>query len=304
MNPRHIEAFVAVVRTGSTVAAAEALNTSQPSISRMLAALEASSGIGLFRRDAGRLKISREGQLFYDEVQRLYMGMSALEARAAEIRTLKGSELRIATILATSIDVVPALLADLHAEWPDLRTSMSARSHMQVVDSVATGRSDLGLCNAGRFPDSVAVRAAWDMACVCAMPADHPLCDRAVVTVDDLETHAFVSLGEFFNTTYAPDPDVAARLNAAASRWVNLSLGAVFSVVRSQAVAMVDPLTAGLARQLGLVVRPLAVRMRYPVSLIATRTAPLPYIVEDVIARLTAALDAVDVEDCGQARRS
>jgi DNA-binding transcriptional LysR family regulator len=48
MNQRQIEAFRLVMLRGSMTAAAEELGTSQPSISRLIAELEESTGLALF----------------------------------------------------------------------------------------------------------------------------------------------------------------------------------------------------------------------------------------------------------------
>jgi Transcriptional regulator len=54
MNQRQIDAFRLVMLRGSMTAAAEELGTSQPSISRLIAELEASTGLALFTRNGGR----------------------------------------------------------------------------------------------------------------------------------------------------------------------------------------------------------------------------------------------------------
>ena len=49
MNLRQIEAFRSVMRLGSMTAAAEVLYTSQPNVSRLIAQLELSTGLTLFK---------------------------------------------------------------------------------------------------------------------------------------------------------------------------------------------------------------------------------------------------------------
>ena len=49
MNQRQIEAFRLVMLRGSMTAAAEELGTSQPSVSRLIAELEASTGLALLQ---------------------------------------------------------------------------------------------------------------------------------------------------------------------------------------------------------------------------------------------------------------
>jgi DNA-binding transcriptional LysR family regulator len=55
MNLRQLEAFRATMRRGSITGAASLLHISQPSASRLTAALEVSPGVKLFSRTGHRL---------------------------------------------------------------------------------------------------------------------------------------------------------------------------------------------------------------------------------------------------------
>ena len=56
MNHRQIEAFRAIMLTGTTARAAQYMHTSQPAVSRLLAQLEASLQMRLFERERSRLR--------------------------------------------------------------------------------------------------------------------------------------------------------------------------------------------------------------------------------------------------------
>ncbi len=75
MNLRQIEAFRLVMLRGSMTAAAEELGTSQPSISRLIGELEASTGLTLFVRNGGRIRATDAGSAFYREVDRSFVGL-------------------------------------------------------------------------------------------------------------------------------------------------------------------------------------------------------------------------------------
>ena len=67
MNLRQIEAFRSVMRLGSMTAAAEVLYTSQPNVSRLIAQLELSTGLVLFKRAGVRLIPTQQGQALFQE---------------------------------------------------------------------------------------------------------------------------------------------------------------------------------------------------------------------------------------------
>jgi len=68
LNFRQIEAFRAVMLTGTTIAAANMLNTTQPSISRSLAQIQAAAKLKLFELDRGRLRPTPEAVMLFEAV--------------------------------------------------------------------------------------------------------------------------------------------------------------------------------------------------------------------------------------------
>jgi len=62
---RALSAFVHSVDLGSLSGAARALDTTQPTISKLVAGLERSLGVRLLRRAATGLSLTEEGQRFH-----------------------------------------------------------------------------------------------------------------------------------------------------------------------------------------------------------------------------------------------
>ena len=63
---RHIEVFRALMTAGSVTAAAQALFTSQPTVSRELARLEQLLGMPLFERVRGRLQPTAQALALFE----------------------------------------------------------------------------------------------------------------------------------------------------------------------------------------------------------------------------------------------
>jgi len=70
LNFRQIEAFRAVMQTGTTTAAAALLHTTQPSVSRLLSQIQHATGLKLFDIHKGRLRPTHEARQLFDTVQR------------------------------------------------------------------------------------------------------------------------------------------------------------------------------------------------------------------------------------------
>lgn len=292
LDPRQIEAFAAVVRTGSTVAAAEALNLSQPSVSRLVAALERATGLALFLRSGGRLVLTEPGRLFHVEVERLHLGTAELAIRAREIRRAGEALVRIATIAAGAVHVVPRALALLDS--PGLRPALTMRSHHRVLEMVAAGRAELGLANAVGAQDPVRALRRWRLPCAIVLPSKHRLAARREITVADLEGEALISLGDAFHAQAIDDPTVVAALRRLSRADANLGLPACRMVEAGLGVALVDPLTAAVetagGRLLALPFRPAAL---YPLTLVVPLVRPMSAVAKALAERIAAGIEQV-----------
>lgn len=73
MNFKQIEAFRAVMLTGSMTSAAGLLHTSQPNVSRWISLLEQRVGFVLFQRSGTRLIPTPEADAFYADVEKAFV---------------------------------------------------------------------------------------------------------------------------------------------------------------------------------------------------------------------------------------
>lgn len=121
MKLNEVEAFDAVMRTGSTMRAAELLGISQPAISRALARLATSTRLTLFKTVRGRLIPTPEAELFQTEVRTAFAGIDRLKSKAASIREFGTGTLRIACFPALGLSFVPKairLFRDIEGRVP------------------------------------------------------------------------------------------------------------------------------------------------------------------------------------------
>ncbi|MBV8836561.1 MAG: LysR family transcriptional regulator, partial [Alphaproteobacteria bacterium] len=70
LNPRQVEAFRAVMATGSVTLAATMMHVTQPAVSRLIRDLEFTLQLALFERRGNRLKPTAEANHLFAEVER------------------------------------------------------------------------------------------------------------------------------------------------------------------------------------------------------------------------------------------
>lgn len=194
MNLRQIEAFRSVMRLGSMTAAADMLYTSQPNVSRLIAQLELSTGLTLFKRAGVRLIPTQEGQAFFHEVERAYVGLDSLKHSAKNIRNLGTGRLRVAAVPSTGLSLLPAVIKTFTASRPELTVSLHVNSSPTVEQWVKSQFCDIGIVVHPGDVNSQQIELLAERAAVCVLPRAHALAERSHITFKDLEGQAFVSL--------------------------------------------------------------------------------------------------------------
>ena len=115
MRLRHIEVFYAVYRTGSVTGAAQELNVSQPSVSKVLRHAEDQLGYPLFRRNKGRLEPTEAAHELFGEVDEVYRQVRSLRQTAKNIGARRGGHIRLGLLPSLGFGVIPEAIARLRA---------------------------------------------------------------------------------------------------------------------------------------------------------------------------------------------
>ena len=111
MRLRHIEVFHAVYSCGSITRAAEVLNVSQPSVSKVLAHAEQQLGYALFERTRGKLNPTPEADRLFVHVNEVNESVDRLRQAASRLRAVEKATIRVAATTAFGIDLLPAAIA-------------------------------------------------------------------------------------------------------------------------------------------------------------------------------------------------
>lgn len=132
-----IEAFLAVIETGSQTEAARRLGRSLQSVNRSIAALERSVGVELVRRTTRRSFATEAGLAFYQRVKPALVEINEASLEAANRRVEPSGLLRIAApVLFGSKYVVPTI-ADFIARYPAIAADLKVCD--RPVDVVGDG---------------------------------------------------------------------------------------------------------------------------------------------------------------------
>lgn len=186
LKPRQVEAFRAVMMVGGITSAAEAMNITQPAVSRLIRDLEDIVQLQLFDRQGTRLVPTAEATRLYREVERLYLGLDQIAQAADDIREHKNTVLRIGSVTSLVRPYLQQAITDILGDRLDVPLVIEVENSRYIWDMVDQNRYDLGLVfSSARMADKNAA-LLFNSDAVAAMPAGHPLASRSTVTPADL----------------------------------------------------------------------------------------------------------------------
>ncbi len=275
LTHRQIEIFRAVMATGQVTRAAQALHTSQPTVSRELARLEQVLGMALFERVRGRLQPTARALAWQAEVERSFVGLERLAATARSLRDFAGARLSVACLPAFSHALLPEAARGFLGAFPAAHLSVQALESPGLEQALSAQRFDLGLSERADPPPGTHSRVLMRANEVVVMPAGHPLAARRSVRAVDFHGLPTVGLGP--EDPYRAMADALFEAQGVARRLVveTTSAVSVCALVRQGlGVAIVNPLTALALAGPGLIVRPLAFRLPFQVSLVTPERRP------------------------------
>lgn len=194
INSRQVEAFRAMMLTGSVTEAAKLMAVTQPAVSRLLRDFQALLKMDLFERRGTGLVPTVAATALYMEVERSFVGLERISAAAEEIRSRRTGTLRIAALPALSNGYLPRLSGQFLMERPNLNLSFFGVISPIVVDWVLNNQCDVGFAEVPIAHAGLSSQRLPAPARVAILPAGHRLATKATLLPRDFEGETFVSL--------------------------------------------------------------------------------------------------------------
>lgn len=288
MNLRQLEAFRAVMLSGSVTQAAASLHISQPAVSKLVADLEHQVGFKLFVRSKGvALSVTPEADIFFHEVERSFAGIAVLKRAAADIRNTSTGTLRIAALPALAVSFLPAVIRTFNARHPGVSIQLQTRSSSTVRQWMANQQFDIGLATPARELPGIAMIPFLKCAGACVLPPGHRLASKDSIAPEDLGGEPFISLALEDRTRHRIDrvfDDAGVDRGMIIETQYAMTICAL--VLQGLGCSILNPITAADYLDRGLLVRPFNPDVWFDYMLFTPQLRPMSQVAQAFIAVL------------------
>lgn len=197
MKLRQLHYIHEVARRGLNVtAAADALHTSQPGVSKQIRLLEDELGVEIFRRNGKHFEeITPAGKRILEYTEHLLREVGNIRNIASEFRQTDRGDLAIATTHTQARYALPPVIRRFRDKFPKVRFQLHQGSPPQIAKIAATGEADFAIATEAmeHFDELVMLPVYhWNRA-VLVRP-DHPLAQKkGRLALKDVAEHPIIT---------------------------------------------------------------------------------------------------------------
>lgn len=196
MDIRQLQYFVEVVKQKSFTKAAGTLHVSQPSISKMIKALEEELGIVLLDRTERKMELTDGGQLVYEHAVKMLQLIDSLSSSIGEIRGMERGRVKLGMMPTVGSFLLPNVIALFKKRYPGIDIEMKEYSAKLLEVQVEQGSIDAGLTVLPADTDQFTAVPLVAEELVAIAHRDHWLAERESVNLAELKEEAFILFTE------------------------------------------------------------------------------------------------------------
>lgn len=201
MNLRQLRYLCEVADRGYNItAAAAALHTSQPGVSRQLIQLERELGAELLLRRGNRIVgLTEPGRRAAQVARRMLLDAESLRHATAGPAAERGGRLVLGTTHAQARYVLPAVIQRFKSRYPDVQLAIRQENESRVPELVAAGELDIGFSAEPPVPhEELLILPSFELPRCVIAPRRHPLLREKRLTLEAIARHPVITLDASF----------------------------------------------------------------------------------------------------------
>ena len=140
-----LKVLVNIAETGSVLAAAEALNRTQPTLSVAIRKLEDELGVRLLDREQYRATLTGEGQKLYRKARSILRKVEEFTLLAQHLATGNEPELHLALEASCPLPLILNLLHECERKYPQTEFNLQVENIWGALEKLQNGEVDLAV---------------------------------------------------------------------------------------------------------------------------------------------------------------
>ena len=187
-NAALLRDFLAVTKTGSLSAAAQALGVSQPALTKSIRRLEQHYAVALFERRARGMALTSFGETLLGHAKLIEAQCRFADAEMHGFVKGEGGRLRIGAGPFWGATVLPVAIAKLQQQLPRLQIDLDVGVNTLIHPRLFAGDLDIVVCalpDLELLPPGIEVHRFFDLKMRVIAGDDHPLVKRRHVVAAD-----------------------------------------------------------------------------------------------------------------------
>lgn len=261
---RQLWMFLAVAEEKHFGRAAQRLNMSQPPLTEQIKVLEQSLKLTLFDRSRRGTQLSAAGAAILPAVRQFADQVERLERVVREVASGQTGVLQVGAITSAMLDTVPAVLAGLKRDHPDLTVFIREIDSVEAVPALENGELDVAFVRLdGNVGHGISTLPLAEDRLAVAIPSGHPLAGVPRIRLRSLANESLVMSSRQVSPAYFDFLTAVCQSHGFAPRVlheVRSVMSQIAFVGCGQGVALVPASMQKLASE-NVVIRPLKERV-------------------------------------------
>jgi DNA-binding transcriptional LysR family regulator len=179
--------FSATAHSRSIRAASERLHVSPSAISRQIAKLEHELRAPIFDRRAQGIKLTAAGEILLSKIDGVMREFSRVKSHIAALQDLQAGNVDVYCFQTAIESFVAPVLNRFHVQYPNVTFNVRMSSTDEAIEALLTGAAEVGLVLNAPVREAITRLEVFRDRMVAAFSPTHPLANRKIVSLRELE---------------------------------------------------------------------------------------------------------------------
>lgn len=188
-----LRTFLAVARTASLTKAARELNSTQPTVSLQLSAIQRGLGAKLIERSGAAFRLTPAGEQLRSYAEQALRGLRTLHQDIAAFERTVGGPLAVGATFVMSRYVLPSALSRFRVQFPRVSIQLHVELPGPLLAALQADELDVGCFIDLSIPSGFTAERLCEEELVIVASPKHPLAGRRRVDPDALARQPFIA---------------------------------------------------------------------------------------------------------------